>query len=282
MAKPVQDAWDGVYRRVDVHVHSRPFAGVQYRGSASAYVRKVRAAGIDAVVLLAPGEACDKAVRRFGGDFVIPVPMYYLREMPGRDIRGDMERWLDRGARGIKFIAPLHKYSDERYWPLYQLVLDRKAVAVFHTGYLAARSQPEIPPVEMDDMRAAHVDAVARRFPDLKILMAHFSNPWWEEAWKVCWSKPNVYADLSGATALHRSMSMWGEMFAPDGHLLRDSLAKICFASDVCYLHNGPHEFAPYVEFYQRLLDRVNAPQSLRHRVWAGNAIRLFGLKSAR
>ena len=102
-----------------------------------------------------------------------------------------VERWVGKiDATGKT------DYSDERYWPLYEILLQRKAVAVFHTGYLGfSGTEPEIPPIEMADMRAAHIDAVARRFPTLKIVMAHFSNPWWEEAWKVSWSNPNVYAD---------------------------------------------------------------------------------------
>lgn len=267
----------GTYERIDVHTHGRPWHGPStYRGSGSAYVRRIRRQGIEAIVLLAPGEACRKAVRKFG-DFIIPVAMYRLSELGRRDLRKDMEHWLDHGCKGIKFIAPHHPYSDERYWPLYQLVEERQAAAVFHTGYLGfSEAQPEIPPIEMANMRAAHVDSVGRRFPKLKILMSHFSNPWWEEAWKVSWSRPNVYADLSGGTAFRRSLSMWAEMFAPDGRLMPDSLRKICFASDVHYLHDGPHQFQPYIEFYQRLLDRLNAPPRLRRLIWSGNARKLF------
>ena len=231
------------------------------------------------MVLLAPGQGCIKARRKFG-DFVIPVPMYRLRELGRTDLRKDMAHWLDRGCKGIKFIAPLHPYSDERYWPLYQEVADRDAVAVFHTGYLGfSGAEPDIPPIEMANMRAAHIDAVARRFPTMKILMAHFSNPWWEEAWKVSWTRANVYADLSGGTAFRRSLNMWAETFAPNGELMADSLGKLCFASDTHYLHGRPHDFAPYIEFYQKLLDRLSAPQRLRRMVWAGTAKKLFGVK---
>jgi predicted TIM-barrel fold metal-dependent hydrolase len=268
------------YQRIDVHTHGRPWDHPgRYKGSGSAYVKRIRKQGIHAIVLLAPGEDCMRAVRKFG-DFIIPVAMYRLRELGRRDLRQDMEHWLDHGCKGIKFIGPHHPYGDERYWPLYQVVDDRRAVAVFHTGYLAfSRTEPEIPPIRMTDMRAAHIDTVARRFPKLKILMSHFSNPWWEEAWKVSWSRPNVYADLSGATAFRRSMNMWAEMFAPNGELMTDSLSKLCFASDMDYLHDGRHGFQPYVDFYERLLDRLEAPQRLRRLIWSGTAKKLFGVK---
>ena len=123
------------------------------------------------------------------------------------------------------------------------------------------------------------VVGVARRFPDLKILMAHFSNPWWEEAWKISWSHPNVYADLSGGTAIHRATRMWAECFAPDGELLESSVRKLCFASYVRYFEQGAYPFEPYVAFYERVLERIGAPEALKARVYRGNARALFGLE---
>ena len=42
------------------------------------------------------------------------------------------------------------------------------------------------------------LDDVAVDFPDLKIILAHPSFPWQEEALSVATHKPNVYIDLSG------------------------------------------------------------------------------------
>ncbi len=43
-----------------------------------------------------------------------------------------------------------------------------------------------------------YLDDVAVDFPDMKIIMAHPSFPWQEEALAVAQHKPNVYIDLSG------------------------------------------------------------------------------------
>ncbi len=43
-----------------------------------------------------------------------------------------------------------------------------------------------------------YMDDVAVDFPDLKIILAHPSFPWQEEALAVAQHKPNVYIDLSG------------------------------------------------------------------------------------
>jgi predicted TIM-barrel fold metal-dependent hydrolase len=225
------------------------------------------------VGLIENGDEVLLARRRFG-DFVIPIARVNMHSCT----RGEVERLLDAGCAGIKFIRPRHPYSDERYWPLYDAIEKRRSVAVFHTGYLGF-GRREDPPVNMAHMRAAEVDCVCRRFPDMKTIMAHFSNPWWEEAWKVSWTRTNIYADLSGGTAFRRSLTMWADTFAPDGRLMADSLAKLTFASDVDFFHGRAHNFQAYIDFYQQLLDRVSAPAALRRKIWSGTAARLFGIR---
>ena len=130
----------------------------------------------------------------------------------------------------------------------------------------------------MEHMRAAQVEPIARRFPELKILMAHFSNPWWEEAWKVSMSTKNVYSDLSGGTAILRSTRMWSDTFAPDGRLLEASIRKLCFGSDTPYFQKGELPFKRYIEFYERIFDAIGLPEELRDMVNRGNARSLFDL----
>jgi len=255
--------------RIDCHVHGDP----NNCKDPEAYVNSCRERGIEAVVLIEPLERCLEAVKKFG-DFVIPVARVNMDAAGAKEI----EECIDAGCRGVKFIRPSAPYGDERYWPLYEKLEELNAVAIFHTGYLFFREREERP-VWMEHMRAAQVEVVARRFPDLKILMAHFSNPWWEEAWKVSWTRKNVYADLSGGTAINRSTRMWAEMFAPDGKLLESSIRKICFASDVHYFEEGRFPFERYIAFYEKIFDRIGLSEELRELVNRGNAKALFNLK---
>jgi predicted TIM-barrel fold metal-dependent hydrolase len=70
-----------------------------------------------------------------------------------------------------------------------------------------------------------HLDEVAAEFPDMKVVIAHPSWPWQDQALSICLHKPNVYIDLSG----------WSpKYFAPQlihhaNTLLRH---KMLFASD--------------------------------------------------
>ena len=252
---------------IDSHAHGDP----AHTRDPQAYVAACRQRGIEAIVLIEPLDRCLQAVERFG-DFVIPVARVDMDVADAQEV----EACLRAGCKGCKFIRPAAPYGDERYWPLYARIEELGAAAVFHTGYLAADGR-EQRPVHIEHMRAAQIDVIARRFPECKILMAHFSNPWWEEAWKISWSHPNVYADLSGGTAIHRSTRMWAECFAPDGELLESSARKLCFASDVRYFEEGEYPFAPYVAFYERILERIGASEALKEQVYRGNARALFG-----
>ncbi|MCW4019996.1 MAG: amidohydrolase [Candidatus Bathyarchaeota archaeon] len=256
--------------RIDCHVHGDP-NGIEY--APKKYVEACRKRGIEAIVLIEPFDRCLEASKKFG-DFIIPVARINMDDAGAEEV----EQCINAGCKGIKFIRPSAPYGDECYWPMYQKIEELNAAAVFHTGYLAFRER-EFRPVWMEHMRAAQIEVVARRFPDLKILMSHFSNPWWEEAWKVSWTRKNVYADLSGGTAIHRSMRMWTEMFAPDGKLLESSLKKLCFASDVKYFNGEDFRFEPYITFYERLFDRLKLSEELRELVNRGNARVLFGLE---
>jgi len=258
--------------RIDCHVHGNPD---NCKGDPKAYVEACRERGIEAVVLIEDLERCLAAVEKFG-DFVIPVAWTKMDAAGAKEVEG----CIKAGCKGVKFIRPAAPYGDERYWPLYGKLEELGAVAVFHTGYLAF-GEREDRPVWMEHMRAAQVEVVSRRFPDLKILMAHFSNPWWEEAWKVAWTKKNVYADLSGGTAIHRATRMWAEMFAPDGELLEGSIRKLCFGSDMSYFREGKYSFEPYIAFYEKIFERIGLSAELRDLVNRGNIRAMFGLDQA-
>jgi len=255
--------------RIDVHVHGDVS---KLEGSPGEYAAQCRKLGIERIGLIEDPDAVFAAYRALP-DFVIPIVRVDIDTVSAAEI----QQHLEAGAAGIKFIDPRFSYGDTRYDPLYAAIAERGKVAVFHTGYLGREFAAGSRPTDITLMRPAAVDCLSRRHPDLKILMSHYGNPWWEEAWKITWSTPNVYADLSGGTAFQRSLVMWREMLAPNGKLDEESVAKLLFASDVGYFEGGPG-VEPYFAFYDALLDTVGATEALRERVNRGNAVELFGL----
>jgi len=266
--------------RIDAHVDG-DFA--QLQGDAEQYVTQCRERGVERIVLLDFPEKTREAYRALP-DFVIPAPYLDIDVVTAHDIHA----CFDWGARGIKFYLPQFSYGDTRYDPLYRAIAERDGVAIFHTGYIMTSFSPDVYPLlsaqnhrpcDITLMRPAAVDCLARRHRTLKILMAHFGNPWWEEAWKIAYSNPNVYADLSGGTAIRRSTLMWREMFAPDGNQDSQALSKLLFATDVLYFADPGNEgFEAYMAFYDRIFDAVNASAEQRERIDRGNAVELFGI----
>jgi predicted TIM-barrel fold metal-dependent hydrolase len=98
------------------------------------------------------------------------------------------------GCVGFKIYLGYRPYyaDDPLYHPIYELAVERDLTVVFHTGDTAHAG---------GRLRYSHpltVDEVAVRYPDLRIVLAHFGNPWLVDAAEVVKNNPNVYADLSG------------------------------------------------------------------------------------
>lgn len=258
--------------RIDAHVHGDLS---RLTIPPEEYAADCRRRGVERVVLIADPGPCMEAYRALP-DFVIPVPWVDIDAVTPHEIH----EHIDAGAKGIKFIDPQFSYGDTRYDPLYRAIEGRGRVAMFHTGYLATGVFEKSRPTDITLMRPAAVDSLARRHPNLRILMAHFGNPWWEEAWKITWSNRNVYAELSGGTAFRRSLLMWREIFAPNGVRDDESLGKVLYASDVSIFREpGKEGFEPYFAFYDNLFAAVGAPPELRERINRGNAMALFELE---
>lgn len=262
-------------RRIDAHTHVGKAISsdmLLHRGEMERHIDEYRRMGIDRVVLI---EAPDIALKLMEvcGEFIIPV----FRIDCDKTHVCEIQTYFRQGCKGIKFIGPQHPYSEPRYFPLYECVASQGGVAVFHTGYLTHDGYQSYTDINILDMRPAHLDAIARRFPELKILMSHYGNPWWDEAWKVSYSHPNIYADLSGGTAYLRSRFLWKELFAPNGKLFLPSFEKLCFASDLVYF-GSELSIAPYFEFYDALFSDVGADEDLIERINHGNIEKLFSL----
>ncbi|UCC67713.1 MAG: amidohydrolase family protein [Armatimonadota bacterium] len=256
--------------RIDAHVHGDI---AKLEGTPDEYAARCRGLGIERIGLIEDLEDVMAAYRLLP-DFVIPIARVDIDAVSVEEIHD----CFTAGAAAIKFINPRFSYGDTRYDPLYAAISEREKVAVFHTGYLGRGKLEQPQHTDFALMRPAAIDCLSRRHPDLKIVMAHYGNPWWEEAWKVTWSVPNVYADMGGGTAFQRSLLMWREMLAPNGELDEEGVRKLMFATDVGYFSGDP-EVGPYLNFYDKLLDAIGAPEELRERVNRGNAIALFGLE---
>jgi predicted TIM-barrel fold metal-dependent hydrolase len=104
-------------------------------------------------------------------------------------------------VKGFKFHPTLQGFfpNDRMAYGLYEVIAEYKLPAIFHSGHSGiGTGMPGGGGLRLKYSNPIHVDDVAADFPDMKIIIAHPSWPWQDEALSVCLHKPNVYIDLSG------------------------------------------------------------------------------------
>ena len=100
------------------------------------------------------------------------------------------------GLRGIKLL-PMYagfRPDDRSLDPLWKYATEHALPVLLHTGTTFIAQAP------LDCTLPRHIDAVAIRWPDVKIIMAHLGHPYEGECIATFRKHPNVYADVS---ALH-------------------------------------------------------------------------------
>ena len=107
----------------------------------------------------------------------------------------------DHRVRGFKFHPNIQAFfpNERAFYPLYEAIEEAGVPALFHTGHSGIGSGlPGGGGIRLKYSNPMRVDDVAVDFPELKIVLAHPSFPWQDEAISVALHKRQVYIDLSG------------------------------------------------------------------------------------
>jgi len=171
----------------------------------------------------------------------------------------------EHGVRGFKFHPNVQAFfpNDRFAYPLYEAIEECGAISVFHTGQTGiGAGAPGGGGIRLKYSNPMFVDDVAADFPGMKIILAHPSFPWQDEALSVATHKPQVYIDLSG----------WSPKYFPPqlvqyaNSLLQD---KVLFGTDYPLL-------TP--ERWLADFDKLPIKDSVRPKILKDNAARLLGL----
>jgi predicted TIM-barrel fold metal-dependent hydrolase len=115
---------------------------------------------------------------------------------------GEIRRLVrDHGVRGFKFHPNIQAFfpNDPAFYPLYEAIAETGLPALFHTGHSGiGAGLPGGGGIRLKYSNPIYIDDVAVDFPELKIVLAHPSFPWQDEAISVALHKEQVYIDLSG------------------------------------------------------------------------------------
>ncbi|AJC61276.1 hypothetical protein GZL_08753 [Streptomyces sp. 769] len=169
------------------------------------------------------------------------------------------------GVRGFKFHPSIQGFfpNDRLAYGLYEVIEETGTIALFHTGQTGiGAGVPGGGGIRLKYSNPLHVDDVAVDFPHLKVILAHPSFPWQDEALAVATHKPGVHIDLSG----------WSPKYFPPqlvryaNSLLQD---KVLFGSDF-----------PVLTPDRWLADFADLPikDAVRPKILKTNAARLLGL----
>ena len=163
----------------------------------------------------------------------------------------EMDRCVaDLGLRGIK-LGPNYQNFDpvgEDAFRLYARAQELNLPILFHQGTSPVRF------ADLDYAHPRHMDRIATRFPDLKIVLAHMAHPWQTDCIAVIRKHPNVWADIS---ALHyREWSYYTCLrLATEWSVLR----KLLFGSD--YPVATPRETAEALPHVNDMLEGTKLPR---------------------
>jgi len=136
----------------------------------------------------------------------------------------ELERAItDLELNGLK-LSPTYQGFDpriERAWRLYELA-DKLAIPImWHVGGGAANSST------LENGNPLLLDPIARAFPNLKMIVAHFGQPHMSETVILVRKNPNVYTDLSAR--FHRPWQLYNGLVIAKEYGIWD---RILFGSD--------------------------------------------------
>lgn len=183
-----------------------------------------------------------------------------------------LEREMAAGFKGIKLLPVnrCYRLSDPECRPLLEKAAELGANFIIHYG------------VSVDpgaDLRYADpldLSPVARDFPEITFVIAHFGAGWFEEVLKLAYARSNVCVDSSGT-------NNWRD-FLPYELSLADIFSRsvgalgaerVLFGTD----SNNAAPYREWIKFQQmRTLEEIGLSAEHRDLILRANAVRIFGL----
>jgi predicted TIM-barrel fold metal-dependent hydrolase len=206
-------------------------------------------------------------VARANADVLIPFAS--IDPHKGRKGVDEAKRLIaEHGVRGFKFHPNIQAFfpNERLAYPFYEVIEAAGLPVLFHTGHSGIGSgMPGGGGIRLKYSNPMHVDDVAVDFPDLKIVLAHPSFPWQDEALSIAMHKPQVFIDLSG----------WSPKYFPEqlvryaNTLLRN---QVLFGTDYPFI-------TP--ERWLADFDALEIKPEVRPLILKENAVRLLGLGAA-
>ncbi len=150
---------------------------------------------------------------------------------------------------------------------IYDYAESVKLPVLFHTGDTAFHDG------ELASSHPLTLDRLANKRPDLKIVLCHFGNPWFDDVAEMIYKHPNVYTDTSGLIT--------GEIGYADKYaklLARKISEAIYYAGGADKIMFGTDYPVTRHSDALNLVKKLDIEQRDRDKILSGNAKRVFTL----
>lgn len=183
---------------IDCHTHigfKEPL-----KASPQELLESMKKAGIDAACVYA-GELNGCSTEKLLEEISSYPNLYPIGSLsplsPTRPSFAIVDEWLaSRKIHGLKFYPGYEFFYpyDECVRPYLEVLAKYGKPAIFHSGDTYSKVQS----AKLKYAHPFHIDELASEMPELKIIIAHFGNPWFRDTAEVCLKNAHVYSDCSG------------------------------------------------------------------------------------
>jgi len=211
------------------------------------------------------------------------------------EIGPDEVRYLyAMGYRGLKLIGVARDYDTPDYMPTYGAAEKLNMPILFHMGVIGggldySRTHPRRDPaaaaayhrmmamtarsgprdVSALRMSPLHLDTIANRFPDLKIIGAHLGNEGnYAYSASVARWRHHVFFDMSGGETIEDDALELGLIGK------RIGIEKLVWGSDC-----GMDEIQEHIDRFDIMYDKLGLSDDERERLWWRNGAEIYGLE---
>jgi predicted TIM-barrel fold metal-dependent hydrolase len=184
----------------------------------------------------------------------------------------DVDRFYNKGFKGVKFIRPKKRYDDPSYMEFYKRCEYYQMVTLFHTGIVGATEFwcPK-PGAYSDNMNPITLEAIGFECPKLNVIGAHLGTAYYMVACFVAMASTyrtgNVYFDISG-----------GDFLGPiyEGRYIKKNIpvSQVLFGLD-----EPPVRYEEMIGRLSKHFEDLGLTQDEKDLIFYKNACRIFGMK---
>ena len=176
------------------------------------------------------------------------------------------ENWKDVKAFKIRLGYVKASAASKVFDSVYDFAESKRLPVMFHTGDTATSN---------GDLTSSHpltLDRLANKRDELRIVLCHFGNPWFEDTAELIYKHSNVYADTSGLItggAYREKHAEWVARKISEAVYFASGAEKIFFGTD--------YPVSKHSESLD-LIRRLEIDEEDKARILSRNAIRVYNL----